>query len=114
MRLKDNNEDWGLSITDNAKLARVRQRDRDRKRAQRAILKMRAPPLVPDYPQETHSVFRLKAQDIQCLGILAYRKYIPNRVALGLPMTAKGEGDWVSLPYVSILDSKMVQREASR
>ncbi|WP_287339899.1 hypothetical protein [Mesorhizobium sp.] len=36
-------------------------------------------------------------------GSLAYRKYVPNRVALGLPMTAKGEGDWISLPFLSIL-----------
>ncbi|PAP94007.1 hypothetical protein [Mesorhizobium wenxiniae] len=36
-------------------------------------------------------------------GQLAYRKYVPNRVALGIPMTAKGEGDWVSLPFLSIL-----------
>lgn len=38
-------------------------------------------------------------------GVLAYRKYVPNRVAIGIPLTAKGEGDWISLPFVSILRS---------
>lgn len=37
-------------------------------------------------------------------GFRAYRKYVPNRTALGsTPMTAKGEGVYVSLPFVSIL-----------
>ncbi len=36
-------------------------------------------------------------------GITAYRKYVPNRIALGIPMTAKGEGDWISLPFLTIL-----------
>lgn len=39
-------------------------------------------------------------------GQIAYRKYVPNRVALGIPMTAKGEGDWVSLAFVSILAAR--------
>lgn len=36
-------------------------------------------------------------------GYWAVRRYVPNRIALGIPMTAKGEGDWVSLPFLSIL-----------
>ncbi|WP_156394424.1 hypothetical protein [Mesorhizobium sp. Root172] len=36
-------------------------------------------------------------------GQLAYRKYVPNRTALGIPMTAKAEGGWITLPAVSIL-----------
>lgn len=36
-------------------------------------------------------------------GQLAYKKYVPNRTALGIPMTSKAEGGWISLPAVSIL-----------
>ena len=39
-------------------------------------------------------------------GILAYRQWVPNRTALGsAPLTAKGEGFYVSLPLVSIQQS---------
>lgn len=36
-------------------------------------------------------------------GYLAVRRYVPNRTALGQPMTAKADGFWVSVPFVSIL-----------
>jgi len=36
-------------------------------------------------------------------GIKVYRQWVPNRTALGsAPMTAKGEGGYVSLPFLSI------------
>jgi len=36
-------------------------------------------------------------------GIKFYRQWVPNRTALGsAPMTAKGEGGYVSLPFLSI------------
>lgn len=38
-------------------------------------------------------------------GCWAVRRYVPNRVALGVIMTTKAEGDWISLPFVSILAS---------
>lgn len=94
-RLRDTNEDWGLSIVDNAKLARIRQRDRDRKRAQRALMKLRAPPIVCELPVDNYHCkpkpFRLKAQDIQDLGIIA----VPNKYTN------------ISLPFVSILHGEM-------
>lgn len=107
-RLRDTPDGWGLSIVDNARLARMRQRDRDRKRARRLILKLKAPPIFPDEPVDNLCItWRLTGQDVQDLGIIAYRKYVPNRTALGLPLTAKGEGDWISLPWVSILHGEM-------
>lgn len=45
-------------------------------------------------------------------GQLAYRKYVPNRTALGIPLiTSKASGDWVSLPFVSILKEPTLSRE---
>lgn len=32
-----------------------------------------------------------------------YRRFVPNRIALALPVTETKQGCWVSLPYVSIL-----------
>jgi hypothetical protein len=44
---------------------------------------------------------------ITASGIVAYRQWVPNRTALGsAPLTAKGEGGYVSLPFVSILASR--------
>lgn len=44
-------------------------------------------------------------------GIAAYRQWVPNRTALGsAPLTAKGEGGYVSLPFVSILRGEVGQR----
>lgn len=32
-----------------------------------------------------------------------YTVFVPNRIALGLPMSAKGEGSYITLPWVSLL-----------
>ncbi|PBB75195.1 hypothetical protein CK227_10410 [Mesorhizobium sp. WSM4308] len=100
--LNEKQDDWGLTQIQYAHREKQRARDRMRKRMQRAKIKA-APPMVCEYPVDNFQCFRLKMQDIQDLDILAYRKYVPNRTTLGLLMTAKGDGDWISLPYVSIL-----------
>lgn len=39
-------------------------------------------------------------------GYLAYRKFVPNRVALGVFHTERMTGDHISLPFVSILETR--------
>jgi hypothetical protein len=95
--------EWGLSQIEYAQREKHRLRERMKKRQQRARIKLTPPPMISEHPVNKFETFLLKGQDIQELGIMAYRKYVPNRSGLGIPMTAKGEGDWISLPYVSIL-----------
>jgi hypothetical protein len=107
--LNEKQDAWGMTQIQYAQREKRRLRDKMRKRVERERMRVTPPPMLTEYPVDRPRLFRLKMQDIQDLGILAYRKYVPNRTALGLPMTAKGEGDWISLPYVSILHHGAVE-----
>lgn len=48
-------------------------------------------------------VWPLTSADGIELGILCVSRYVPNRTALGMAMTAKGEGSDISLPFVSFI-----------
>lgn len=101
-RLRDSNEDWGLSPAEYARREKIRMREKMKKRAQRERLKMQAPPLICEYPVGKFRIERLKGEDIQELGIMAvtgtrkeYSQYIHGR--------REFVDTAVSLPFVSIL-----------
>lgn len=86
-RLKDGEENWGLTRIEFANLEKRRLREREKKRRQRAramISIANAPPLVPEYQL---GIFEVS-------GIKAYR--------------STHDGIAVSLPYVSILGGSHV------
>ena len=102
-RLRDTNEDWGLSPAEYARREKIRMRDRMKKRAQRARMKMEPPPLVPvDNIVQKLVTFRLKGKDVQELGIIA----VVSKVSLRPDPMSHGYNRLpvpMSLPYVSIL-----------
>lgn len=88
-------DDFGLEYA--LKAERRRIREREKKRRQRAKQVAARALVVVDAPSPV-------ATFMTPSGFRAYRKYVPNRTALGsAPLTAKGEGVYVSLPFVSIL-----------
>ncbi|AZO45899.1 hypothetical protein EJ076_34860 [Mesorhizobium sp. M7D.F.Ca.US.005.01.1.1] len=95
--------EWGLSQIEYAQREKHRLRERMKKRAQRARIKMTPPPMVCEQLVEKYVTFRLKGQDIQELDIVAVvtktfkrpdpmsRYYPPVAVPMSLP--------WVSMLY---------------
>ena len=96
-RLRDNPSDWGLTAAQFTSREKARTREREKKRRQRALQALR--PKISEEPAVRYSgdVF------VTTSGAMAYVKRVPNRTALGIPMTNKATHDLVSLPYVSIL-----------
>lgn len=95
MRLRDQNEDWGLSPIENLQRDRRRYQDMMKKRAKRERLKLAPPPMICEQPVDNahryQRAFQLKAQDIQELGIFAVRNKLTN----------------ISLPFVSLIHGKI-------
>lgn len=111
-RLRDSNEDWGLSPAEYARREKIRMREKMKKRQQRERLKMKAPPLVPvDNLVQKFEMFRLKGQDVQELGIIA----VVAKVMLRPDPMSRGHNHIsvpMSLPFVSILHGHPLSREA--
>ena len=95
-RLTDEETNWGPTRIQFARAEKQRLREREKKRRQR--LRQAAESSFP--ARREVEAFTTPS------GILAYRQWVPNRTELGsAPMTAKGEGFYVSLPLVSIQQS---------
>ena len=95
-RLIDGDTSFGQTPAEHARREKARLREREKKRRQRSR-------------QAAESSFPAR-REVEAFttpsGILAYRQWVPNRTALGSsPLTAKGEGFYVSLPLVSIQQS---------
>jgi hypothetical protein len=87
-------EDSGLEPAIKAERQRIREREKKRRHRARQA----ARPMVAEPHRNEIETFTTPS------GIPAYRQFVPNRTALGsAPMTEKGEGGYVSLPFVSIL-----------
>jgi hypothetical protein len=101
-RLRDSNENWGLSPTEYAQREKTRLRERMKKRLQRARIKVMPPPMLREQLVEKHTMFRLKGQDIQELGIIAV---VASMVKRQNPIARWREPILVpmSLPFVSLL-----------
>jgi len=101
-RLRDTNENWGLSQAEYARREKKKLRDRMRLRQQRANTKMIIPPMIYKQPVEKFTTFRLKGQDVQELGIVAV---VASMVKRQNPIARWRDPILVpmSLPFVSIL-----------
>ena len=99
-RLRDSNENWGLSTAEYARREKLRLRERMRKRMQRAQIKTVQTRL--EQPVEKYSTFRLKGKDIQELGIIGVVTKVVKRQN---PISRYRDPIMVpmSLPFVSLL-----------